>query len=183
MTIRVSDITPIIRKVFASYPNSNLSNETLAAYIDLLGDIPLDHLQITVNQCLIECLDFPPSAGRIRQRYIELITPPKLPAADAWGLVIRQMMRVGHTGTPTFEDATLARVVQSMGWRELCLSENQMADRAHFIRMYEQVVSATHAARIEAMPTRQLSQAARGQLSSDGPVPLKKLLQGGFDGR
>ena len=28
-------------------------------------------------------------------------------------------------------------VVQRMGWRDLCTSENGMADRAHFLRIYE----------------------------------------------
>jgi hypothetical protein len=27
--------------------------------------------------------------------------------------------------------------VKRMGWRELCMSENNMADRAHFLRIYE----------------------------------------------
>jgi hypothetical protein len=33
--------------------------------------------------------------------------------------------------------------VQRMGWRELCMSENGMADRAHFLRIYESMEKRT----------------------------------------
>lgn len=70
---------------------------------------------------------------------------------EAWGAVLKLIGRYGMNRTPrrpgsepvddTFEvtDPVLYRVIDAMGWRELCLSENQAADRARVIELYEQL--------------------------------------------
>lgn len=169
--MKISDIEPIIRKLFAAYPNANPSKQTLAVYCEFLADIPLDHLRVVVNQCIIESVEFPPSAGKVRQRYIEMVTPPRLSADDAWGQVVRQIWAVGYIGTPELPDPIVARVVKNMGWRELCASENQMADRAHFMRLYTEAADRERAQRHETTGTKRLTTAAReGGLKRIGDI-------------
>ena len=61
-------------------------------------------------------------------------------SGDAWGEVIKAINHFGHYRQ---EEALasmhepVALAVKRMGWRDLCLSENGMADRAHFLRIYE----------------------------------------------
>jgi hypothetical protein len=31
----------------------------------------------------------------------------------------------------------VAKIVENMGWQNLCMSENEMADRAHFTKAYD----------------------------------------------
>lgn len=135
--MKIKDIMPTIRKLLAAFPHANASEETLGVYVQYLADIPLDHLKVVVDQVIMES-EFLPTVAKIRERYIGMITPERLSASDAWGLVLKQIVRVGHIGTPAFDDPVLERVVKGMGWRDLCLSENQMADRAHFIKLYNE---------------------------------------------
>ena len=41
---------------------------------------------------------------------------------------------------PKFKDPLIQKAVDIMGWKELCLSENQVADRAHFMKIYDKLV-------------------------------------------
>jgi hypothetical protein len=67
---------------------------------------------------------------------------------EAWGEVLRKIGSKGMNRPPgeeidgrswNFDDALTAQAVDGLGWRELCLSENQAADRARFIQTYEQL--------------------------------------------
>lgn len=73
---------------------------------------------------------------------------------EAWGAVLKLIGRYGMNRTPRLftqceipgngdefpvTDPVLLRVIDAMGWRELCLSENQAADRARVIELYEQL--------------------------------------------
>ncbi len=131
--------TSIIRQLVSAYPNTQATVETIAVYDRLLADIAPGDLQTVVDQCIAEC-KFLPTVAEIRERYGLLTRRLGEPsAAEAWGEVQTEIRRVGYIGTPTFADTVTERVVKMMGWRELCASENAVADRAHFMRMYEQV--------------------------------------------
>lgn len=69
-----------------------------------------------------------------------LYDPLEKTSADAWGDVEKEKKRVlGIYGKPEFEDETTKRVVEIIGWRNLCMGENVEADRAHFMKMYDQL--------------------------------------------
>ncbi len=134
-------IIPLIRELFAAYPNIVASVETIAVYDHLLSDIPVAELRIVIDQAIAEC-KFLPTVAEIRDQWLALPGRLQGPSvADAWADVQKQIIRTGRMGLPVFSDVLTARVVQAMGWRELCLSENQIADRAHFMRLYEQMVN------------------------------------------
>jgi hypothetical protein len=62
-------------------------------------------------------------------------------AADAWGEVIAQIRSVGSWGQPVFKNKVIEQAVNLMGWKELCMSENQIADRAHFLKIFETLMT------------------------------------------
>lgn len=163
--MKVADITPIIRKLIAAFPHANASTETVGVYVQYLADIPLDHLKVVIDQCIMEN-EFLPTVHKIRDRYIAMLTPERLSAVDAWGLVLKQFLQVGHTGQPEFDDPVVASVVKGMGWRELCLSENQMADRAHFMKLYEQQADRHQSHYRESNAARLLTEQLREQRSN-----------------
>ena len=43
----------------------------------------------------------------------------------------------GTAASRKFENPLAEQVVQQLGWRYLCLSENPVADRAHFVQAYQ----------------------------------------------
>lgn len=59
-------------------------------------------------------------------------------AAEAWADVEAQILATGYIGSPQFANPITAAVVRSMGWRNLCASEQPWVERAQFMRMYDQ---------------------------------------------
>ena len=66
----------------------------------------------------------------------------KLPtAAEAWEEVSGLIQRCGLNRVPVFSCDLVQRATRAIGWRQLCMSENPEADRAHFLRLYESMRS------------------------------------------
>lgn len=129
----------ILMRLFASYPNVQASDLSIAAYLDILKDIPVAELDVAVKQSIIDSPTFIPPAPTIYVTWQRMKIPEQRSGAEAWGSVVRALREVGHTATPKFNDPLTAQVVKSLGWQYLCQSEDQMADRAHFMRMYEEL--------------------------------------------
>lgn len=62
-------------------------------------------------------------------------------AGEAWLTVQNAIMSIGSYGKPKFANPLIQNSVNILGWRNLCLSENQIADRAHFFKIYDTLVS------------------------------------------
>jgi hypothetical protein len=132
--------TRILKQLFSAYANSQVTIETIAVYDRLLADIPPGDLQTVIDQAIAEC-KFLPTVAEIRERWHALTRTIALPAAsEAWGDVQAEIRRIGYVGSPNFANGITAQVVKQMGWRELCASENVIADRAHFMKMYDQMI-------------------------------------------
>jgi FtsZ-binding cell division protein ZapB len=62
-------------------------------------------------------------------------------AAEAWEEVNKLIQSVGPYRAPKYSCETVKRAAQSIGWLQLCMSENPETDRAHFLRLYESMRS------------------------------------------
>lgn len=114
----------------------------------LLADVPFDAGQAAISEHATRGEQFPPPLGIVRRRAIELMQPAgSAPTVDeAWRQVQREIHRVGLfppacpddriDRVPTFTHPSIVAVVNAMGWDSLCTSTNEVADRAHFSRMY-----------------------------------------------
>lgn len=69
----------------------------------------------------------------------EFAIPEDKTAGEAWGEVLSQIHSIGSYGSPIFKDQSITNCVNSIGWRNLCLSENIAIERAHFLKMYEAI--------------------------------------------
>ena len=134
-----SDIAKLVGLMAAAYPNSKVSDATIEVYVSMLGDIPLDILTASIQQCMVEN-DFIPSIAKIREKALVLCAPVALEPLEAWGIVQKEIDRTGFYHSPTFADPIIAKAVDCIGWKELCSSENQIADRAHFSKVYEGLI-------------------------------------------
>lgn len=163
-------ITPIIRQLVAAYPNAQVTVETIAVYDRLLSDIPPSELQTVVDQCVATC-KFLPTVAEIRDKWNSLTAALGQPsAAEAWGEVLKEIRRVGWIGAPEFANPAIAQVVKMMGWRELCSSENVVADRAHFMRMYDQVIERSNEVRKLLPGARDMAERHVGKLTRIGSI-------------
>lgn len=136
----MADIRPVLKQLFEAYPNNKASEGTVAMYYRLLQDIPPDDLQMAVDQCIASSR-FLPTIAELRETWHSLTrTLGQQSAAEAWADVEQQIRETGYIGSPQFDNPTTAAVVKSMGWRNICASEQPYVERAQFMRMYDQWV-------------------------------------------
>jgi hypothetical protein len=126
----------LVAELMAAYHvGAKVAPETVRVYAHDLADLPPSACALAVKT-LRQTSRFLPSIAEVRQATAE-ITGGHLPDGDeAWGEVQRQIKQTGYYGKPRFSHPAIAATVRAMGWQELCASENQVADRAHFLTLY-----------------------------------------------
>lgn len=123
----------VLDALHAAFPRTLMSDETISIYARFLVDIPLAEALEAVAKLIARGKGFP-TIAEIR----ELADTRRAPDHDlAWGEVKRWVSKCGAYGDPSFSHAAVAAAVGSLGWREICLSENEEATRAHFMKAYE----------------------------------------------
>lgn len=113
------------------------------AYHEILGDLDAETLH-RVAKSLTGTATFYPSAGELRRAYFDLVDSAQgIPDAyQAWAEV-KALFRRGYSRMhpPNEKSVTHPRVLAALegigGWRALCTSENDMADRARYIQAYQ----------------------------------------------
>ncbi len=126
--------------VTALYPKIELGPATVPAWHEMLGDMPFE-LAMTATKRVLSQQTFPslPAIGEIRAAAVDLTAPKLRDPGEAWREVMQEIRRVGSYGKPEFSTPEVALAVATIGWRELCLSdEGDGVIRAHFLRVYEQ---------------------------------------------
>lgn len=136
------EVAKVVGALAAAFPHAQITEDTLRVYVAALADIPLDVLEVAANQCLAEC-EFFPTVARLRDTALSLTTDLERQPTPfaAWGEVVEAVRRVGYYREPTFSTPLISKAVSIMGWKELCLSDNGVADRAHFVKVYEQLLN------------------------------------------
>lgn len=126
----------VLAQLFACYPNSQATKETVGMYDRLLQDIPVAELQTVVDQAVAES-EFLPTIARLREMHRKLGNVGRLTWADAWEQVQIAIRKHGVYKRPMFLDPITQRVVDTLGWRNICASEQPDTIRAQFRQMYE----------------------------------------------
>jgi hypothetical protein len=128
-------VLKILGDIFPSFP---LSSSAIEVYVRLLEDIP----GLVLEQAALDHISrstFFPSIAELRPAAFSIIQAidPIPSEYEAWSEVQAEISRVGQGDRPQFKNSLVAKAVEQLGWRYLCLSENQVADRAHFIQAYQ----------------------------------------------
>jgi hypothetical protein len=125
-------------------PDEPQLSRVVAAWTDLLGDLPYPVVQQAVR-AVLATQEGPwwPTPGAIRQAAARLTRPP-VPAADeAWGLVQAAVARYGYM-QPAEALASLPApvqaVVRAIGWLDLCTGDPDVV-RGQFLRLYDAAVA------------------------------------------
>ncbi len=101
-----------------------------------LGDLPLRALEAAVLMHVSTNRWFP-TIAELREAALSVREGGIPTAVEAWAEVMKAFEFVGYYGIPQWSHPAITKTVDAMGWQNLCLSENAMADRAHFMRLYE----------------------------------------------
>jgi hypothetical protein len=151
---------------------SNALQETVEMWHLMLSDTTFDIAQVALYKLIATC-KFPPSIAEMRE-CIAAVNHPEIPdPGEAWMEVITAIRYHGYMR----QDEALAsmnkyarQAVSRIGWRALCHGENEMADRAHFFRVYEAIVRRIEQNRL--LPTG-LQEAITAMLEDANPEMLK----------
>lgn len=135
---REIELTKLLGFLAAAYPNSQMADESVKVYRTMLRDIPIDVIQVAVQQSIAEN-EFLPTVATLRHMCLRLTARPEITGFEAWEVVRAAMGSVGSYRSPQFDNQLIARAVGCIGWSQLCRSENEIADRAHFVKIFEQL--------------------------------------------
>lgn len=168
-----AEIAKLIGVMAAGYPNTQVSDATVEVYITMLRDIPQDVLEGSVQQCMAES-EFLPTVAKIREKALALCSPVAPEPLEAWGIVQKEIMRVGFYRSPTFADPIIAKAVDCIGWQALCSSENAVADRAHFAKVYEGLLRQAENDRRMIPAARQIQEGVKRMIAGHAMPALPK---------
>lgn len=132
------DVLKMLKLLGEAYPTFQLSRASIEVYVGLLTDLPAALLEQAVLEHISRSAFFP-TIAELRGAAFDLLEAahPSLSAHEAWLVVQDEIHRIGHAGHPEFVDPLLTQAVDALGWRQLCLSDNPIADRAHFVQVYQ----------------------------------------------
>ncbi len=169
------EITDVMRFLFACYPSQRAKMQEPdvramhAAYSTGLIDLELEQAKAAIAR-VARTDKWLPTIADIRAACGVIAHGRQRSGAEAWGAVMRAMRVEGQHRAPgrdfTFSDPVTARVVQALGWFDLCASENAIADRARFIDSYEQI------AQLERVEARAADGATSPMLPTRAPIPV-----------
>lgn len=152
--------------------SEKMAEAMVLAYLAILQDLDYPECE-RATLAMLSTAKFMPRPAEIRAEVMEQRNGAQRAAGEAWGEVLRAIGRFGAYRSPgvdfEFNDPITARAVEAMGWRSLCISEDQTADRARFMQTYTEI--ATRSVRDAALPA-----AARRPELPTGTVKLDKAL-------
>jgi len=126
-----------IAKLIFAFPDKKFETQIIWEYLQDLSDL---EFKKAVDEIIATQKDLYPGTNIIALIRERAKTKLRLTSAEAWGIVKNQISQIGSYGQPKFEDPIIAKAVGILGWRELCMSENQEIDRAHFFKVYDSLV-------------------------------------------
>lgn len=117
------------------------------------------------------------SIRAIRESANSITAPALKSGVEAWGEVLDEVRGIGSYGYPRFDDPVTQRIVDGIGWRNICLSEEPMVERAHFIKAYEQAARREHDEARQTPYVKEIQAARRPQLGERIGNVVKRLMR------
>ena len=132
-------ITEVIMSFFPKFKDNIDSKIKLNIWYGMLGDNDFKTTTIALKKVLSES-EYMPTASKLRQAVADIENPSNsITASEAWGQFKKAMSRFGIYREKMALDAMDNRVsslISRMGYKDLCKSKNILADRAHFIKLW-----------------------------------------------
>lgn len=135
-------VVKVLAIIKAAYPNFYRNTEdvkdAIALWRMMFEDDDNNKVLMAVKMH-ISTNKFPPTVADIREQLVNA-TEKTITADEAWGQLIKCISRYGQynvEGAMESMDPKVAQLVKRLGYKELCRSENQMADRAHFVKLWD----------------------------------------------
>jgi len=130
------------------YPKEQLlpNTQSMELWFRQLQDIPYQVAELALNKW-VATNKWSPSIAEIREQAAAIKCGEKPLWSDGWEEVIRAIKSYGsYRETEALQSMTetTRQAVKRLGFRNLCMSENIMADRANFRMIFEQIADREH---------------------------------------
>lgn len=181
--MRKSEVAELVAMLIASFPSSKADDKTSAVYERMLLDLD-HHAALDAIERLIATSRFLPTIAEIRETALVASAGEVKRGGEAWGEVQRLLARYGAKRydlgwKAPIADPVAAQVVAALGWVALCYSENQVADRARFIDLYDQIAARDRRGQVSAPVAKALREAPAGVSAGHLVAGLARRLGGG----
>ena len=123
--------------------------EAIKIWFQLLGDLDYKVANAAIQKYILTNKKAPTIAD-IRELTTTVAIGEKPLWSDGWEEVLNAIRRFGSYREEEALEAmteTTRRTVQRLGFKNICMSENIMADRANFRMIYEQIAEREHTAK------------------------------------
>jgi hypothetical protein len=124
---------------YRNWPEKDKEELTISLWSKMLADTEFYIAEAAIEKFIAESV-YPSTIADIRARIADITVLPEKTPIEAWGDVCTAIRRYGHWNVEKAMDSlsgVTKKVVKSIGFVTLCMSENEMADRAHFLKVYE----------------------------------------------
>ena len=138
----------IAKAIKTFYPRDNMlpNMEAMELWYRELSDIPYTVAEAALRK-YVSTNKFSPTIADIREMAATVSNGDKPLWSDGWEEVLRAIKMFGsYRETEALQSMTetTRQAVKRMGFRNICLSENIMAERANFRTIFEQVADRKH---------------------------------------
>lgn len=105
----------------------------------LMGDLPYDVCAVAIKKYMLTN-KFPPTVAEIRELATNVVNGDPLTWGESWERALTAVRKYGSYNKMEALDSLdplTRKCVESIGYMELCMSENIMVERAHFQKVFE----------------------------------------------
>ena len=105
----------------------------------LMGDLPYDVCAMAIKKYMLTN-KFPPTVAEIREMATNIVSGDPLTWGESWERALAAVRKYGsyNKGEALNSlDPITRKCVESIGYLELCMSENIMVERAHYQKVFE----------------------------------------------
>lgn len=105
----------------------------------LVGDLPYEVCSVAIKKYMLTN-KFPPTVAEIRELASNVVNGDQLNWGEAWERAMTAVRRYGsynQVDAMNSLDPLTRKCVDSIGFMQLCMSENIMVERAHFQKIFE----------------------------------------------
>lgn len=124
---------------YRNWPEKDKEALTISLWLKMLEDTPYFIAEAAIEKYIAESV-YPPTIADVRSRISDMKLVREKTSIEGWGDVMQAIRKFGSYNEGKAMQSlggVTRKVVEAIGFRNLCLSENEMADRAHFLKVYE----------------------------------------------